>query len=237
MNEPLHTIRFPGETHEYRRARDELLRAEIELRRNSEAVAAQRRRLPLGGEVPTDYAFQESAGEAGGTSSVRLSELFADRKDTLFLYSFMFIPGASGAPLEAPCPSCTSILDALDGQAPHIAQQINLAVSAKAPIEQFREHARGRGWRHIRLLSSANTTYNHDYNAETPDGAQRPIANVFVRREGKIHHFWSSELAFAPTDPGLHPRHVDFMWPVWNVLDNTPAGRGSDWHPQLKYVQ
>jgi predicted dithiol-disulfide oxidoreductase (DUF899 family) len=234
MDEPLHTIRFPGETDEYRRARDDLLRAEIELRRNGEAVAAQRRGLPLGGEVPTDYVFEESVGDAGGTKGVRLSELFADDRDTLFLYSFMFIPGEKGAPLEVPCPSCTSILDALDGQAPHISQQINLAVSAKAPIEQFREHARLRGWRQTRLLSSANTTYNHDYNAERPGGAQLPIANVFVRREGKIHHFWSSELAFAPSDPGQHPRHVDYMWPVWNVLDTTPAGRG-DWDPQLTY--
>jgi len=76
--------------------------------------------------------------------------------------------------------------------------------------------------------------YNHDYNAETPDGSQRPIASVFVRRDGKIHHFWSSELAFAPSDPGQHPRHVDYMWPAWNVLDTTPGGRG-DWNPQLQY--
>jgi predicted dithiol-disulfide oxidoreductase (DUF899 family) len=233
MNEPLHTNRFPGETDEYRRARDELLRAEIELRRSSEAVAAQRRRLPLGGEVPTDYVFEEST-EDGGTSAVRLSELFADGKDTLFLYSFMFIPGATGAPLESPCPSCTSILDALDGEAPHITQQINLAVAAKAPIEQFHEHAHRRGWRHIRLLSAANSTYNHDYNAEAPSGAQRPIASVFVRRDGKIHHFWSSELGFAPSDPGQHPRHVDYMWPAWNVFDTTPGGRGA-WDPQLAY--
>ena len=63
MTEPLHTTRFPSETGEYRRARDELLRAEIELRRNSEAVNAQRRELPLGGEVPTDYVFEGSRRE------------------------------------------------------------------------------------------------------------------------------------------------------------------------------
>lgn len=234
MSEPLHTTRFPGESDEYRQAREELLRAEIELRRSTEAVAAQRRELPLGGEVPVDYVFEEPAGEAGPAKEVRLSELFADGKDTLYLYSFMFIRGESGTPLGSACPSCTSILDALDGEAPHITRQINLAICAKVPIEQFSEHARRRGWSHARLLSSANSTYNHDYNAEAPDGAQRPIATVFIRRDGKIHHFWSSELAFAPTDPGQHPRHVDYMWPAWNVFDLTPGGRG-DWDPQLEY--
>jgi predicted dithiol-disulfide oxidoreductase (DUF899 family) len=234
MPEPLHEVRFPGESDELRLARDELLAAEIELRRQTEAVAAQRRALPLGGEVPTDYGFEETGGEAGGTRTVRLSELFEDGKDTLVLYSFMFIPGEKG-PLGSACPSCTSIIDAMDGQASHLAQTINFAVAAKVPIEQFREHARARGWRSIRLLSTASTTYNRDYHTETPEGGQRPIATVFVRRAGKIHHFWSSELAFAPSDSGQHPRHVDFMWPLWNVLDLTPEGRGDDWNPRLAY--
>src|SRR6202011_1858021 len=108
------------------------------------------------------------------------------------------------------------------------------AVSAKAPIEQFREHARSRGWRNIRLLSSARSSYNQDYHAETPDGRQTPIATVFVRRGQKIHHFWSSELHFTPSDPGQNARHVDFMWPLWNVLDCTPEGRG-DAFPRLRY--
>jgi len=221
-------MRFPNESDAYRAARDALLQEEIELRRRSEAVAEQRRSLPLGGEMPTDYAFDG----AGGT--VRLSELFEDGKDTLFLYNFMFIPGERGLPLEGACPSCTSIIDAVDGEAPHIVQRVNLAVVAKAPLDQFQEHARTRGWRNIRLLSSANTTYNADYHGESERG-QSPIATVFVRRDGAIRHFWSSELFDAPTEPGMHPRHVDFMWPVWSVFDCTPEGRGTDWFPQLSY--
>jgi predicted dithiol-disulfide oxidoreductase (DUF899 family) len=226
---------FPGESEKYRQAREELLKAEIDLRRRIEAVAAQRRKLPLGGVVPHNYVFEEWDASANASRQVRLSELFEDGKDTLFLYSFMFVPGKAKLPLEEGCPSCTSIIDGIDGAVPHITQQINFAVVAKAPIEQFRAHAQSRGYRHARLLSSANNTYNADYYAEGPDGSQSPIATVFVRRDGKVHHFWSSELMLAPSDPGQDMRHVDFMWPLWLVLDRTPEGRGKDWRPELDY--
>jgi predicted dithiol-disulfide oxidoreductase (DUF899 family) len=236
VKKSLHEVRFPGESVEYRRARDELLQAEIDLRRQIEAVAAQRRKLPLGGVVPQDYTFEEwDAGKNAGRP-VRLSELFEDGKDTLFLYSHMFIPGKAGLPLEEGCPSCTSIIDAIDGAAPHVSQPINFAVVARVPIEQFRAHARARGWSHARLLSSANNTYNRDYHAETPDGEQLPMATVFARRDGNIHHFWSSELFLVPPDPGQDMRHVDFMWPLWSILDRTPEGRGTDWRPELEYT-
>jgi predicted dithiol-disulfide oxidoreductase (DUF899 family) len=126
------------------------------------------------------------------------------------------------------------MLDGLDGELPHIAQHINVAVVTRAPIERFQAHASTRGWRHARLLSSVNTTYNSDYQAETSDARQRPTATVFTRRDGTIRHFWSSELLAAQFEPGQDPRHVDFMWPLWAVLDRTPAGRG-DWRPALTY--
>jgi predicted dithiol-disulfide oxidoreductase (DUF899 family) len=235
MSESRHTVEFPGETEEYRHARDELLDAEIALRRQGEVVTGQRRGLPLGGEVPEDYGFEEQVPGTDEVRTVRLSELFEDGKDTLFLYSFMFIPGERGLPLEVGCPACTSIIDAMDGQAPHIAQLVNLAVAAKVPIQQFNEHARSRGWRNIRLLSSAKNTYNRDYHTERSEDKQDPMATVFVRRDGKIRHFWSSELYFAPTDPEQNPRHVDFMWPLWHVFDRTPGGRRDGWGPRLAY--
>ena len=236
----LHEVRFPGESDGYRQAREELLKAEIGLRRQIEAVAAERRKLPLGGVVPHDYAFDEWDSGTNAQRKIRLSELFEDGKDALFLYSHMFNPDKSGAPLMEACPSCTSIIDAIDGAAPHITQRINFAVVAKAPLERFRAHAKSRGWRHARLLSSASNTYNHDYHAEAHwaspgDANQDPMATVFVRRDGKIHHLWSSELYFAPSDPGQDMRHVDFMWPLWAVLDSTPEGRGAEWRPELKY--
>ena len=230
-----HETRFPGESDEYRKQRDELLKAEVELRRQEEAVAAQRRKLPLRGVVPQDYTFVEWDAAKNGPRPVHLSELFDKGKDTLFLYSHMFIPGEKGLPLEQGCPSCTSIIDAVDGAARHLTQRINFAVVAKPSIEQFRAHAQARGWRHARLLSSAGNTYNRDYHAESPEGEQLPMATVFVRRAGKIHHMWSSELFLVPPDPGQDPRHVDFMWPMWKIFDATPDGRGKDWGAELDY--
>jgi predicted dithiol-disulfide oxidoreductase (DUF899 family) len=223
-----------------------LLEAEVELRRALERVATQRRTLPPGGDVPEDYRFESAAGDGG---EVSFSELFAPGKDTLVIYSFMFPryskdtrPGpASGEtarlPLaETPCASCTSILDSLDAAAPHLAERINLAVVAKSDPQRIRTFAGERGWRHLRLLSSRNNAYNRDYQAETPEGEQRPILNVFVRDGEKIRHAWASELMFASREEGMEPRHVDLIWPIWSVLDMTPRGReGGEPFPSLDY--
>ena len=243
------SIRFPGESPQYRAARDRLLEREIELRRATEAVAAARRELPAGGIVPGDYVFQ-GAGASGAASNVRLSELFATGKDSLVIYSFMFPrdpgdirPGAKAGetallPLaESPCPSCTSLLDQLDGAAEHAGQRINLAVVAKAPLPRIVTFAKDRGWRRLRLLSSANNTYNRDYPGETAEGSQRPMLNVFHRDGEKIRHFWASELFYAPIDPGQDPRHVGTLEPLWNLFDLTPEGRPADWDEQMSYPE
>jgi predicted dithiol-disulfide oxidoreductase (DUF899 family) len=240
-------IAFPDESPEYRVARNSLLDQEIELRRAMEAVAAARRQLPPGGVVPQDYVF-DGAGADGGAAEVRLTELFAPGKDSLVVYSMMFprasdddSPGPANGqtallPLaEGPCPSCTAFLDQLDGAAEHASQQVNLAVVGKAPIERILTFAAERGWRHLRLLSSAGTTYNRDYLAEAPDGEQQPMLNVFHRDGDTIRHFWGSELFFEPADPGQEPRHVGTLEPLWNLFDLTPEGRRADWHEQLSY--
>jgi len=222
-------MNWPNEPEEYRRARDELLQAEIELRRQEEAVAAQRRALPLGGEVTGDYVFDSPSGP------VTLPELFSNGKDTLYLYNFMFIPGEQGLPLEVACPSCTSIVDGMDGAFRHLLDRVDVAIVAKAPIGQFAAWGEERGWRFSPLYSSSGTTFNRDYNAESDESGQLPVAHVFTSTGGRIHHRWSSELHTAPRDPGQHPRHVDYMWPIWQVLDVTPDGRGTDWHPRYRY--
>src|SRR6266536_2562320 len=87
----------------------------------------------------------------------------------------------------------------------------------------------------LRLLSSANNTYNRDYHGETAEGSQRPMLNVFHRDGETIRHFWGSELFYAPTDPGQDPRHVGTLEPLWNLFDLTPQGRPTNWDEQLRY--
>jgi predicted dithiol-disulfide oxidoreductase (DUF899 family) len=226
-------VTFPGESQEYRAARNRLLEQEIELRRATEAVAAARRELPPGGVVPEDYVF-----EGEGASAVKLSDLFAPGTDSLVIYSFMFPrdPGDDRpGPRTGPCPSCVAFLDQLDGAAEHAAQNVNLAVVAKAPVAPVLEFARERGWRRLRLLSSAGNAYNRDYHGETAEGAQRPMLNVFHRDGDTIRHFWSSELFYAPSEPGQDPRHVGTLEPLWNLFDLTPEGRPA-WDEQLSYA-
>jgi predicted dithiol-disulfide oxidoreductase (DUF899 family) len=239
-------VTFPEESAEYRAARDLLLEREIELRREMEAVAAARRELPPGAVVPEDYVFQGAAAD-GSPTEIRLSELFAPGKDSLAIYSFMFPrdptderPGAASGetarlPLvEAPCPSCVAFLDQLDGLVEHAEQHLNLAVIAKSAPARVLAFGRERGWRGLRLLSSAANTYNRDYLAETPEGHQRPMLNVFHRDGDTIRHFWGSELFYAPMEPGQDPRHVGTIEPLWNLFDLTREGR-PDWDEQLSY--
>ena len=68
----LQHIHFPSESPQYRRARNALLEQEMELRRQVERVAAQRRALPPGGEIPEDYVF-EAAGDRGRSMKVQLA--------------------------------------------------------------------------------------------------------------------------------------------------------------------
>lgn len=220
-------VEFPNESAEYRAARDALTRAETELTLRIEEVAAQRRALPLGGEVPEDYAFTEGPADlasAEPAAEVRLSQLFGPH-DTLLLYSFMYAPG-----MDRPCQMCTSMLDGLDGAAPDVSHRAGLAVVAKVSIGLLREFARERGWFNLRLVSSAGTTYNRDYHGESADGGQLTRMNVFVRRDGRVRHFYATEQTVSR--PGWGDRHVDLLWPLWNVLDLTPEGRGNDWYPE-----
>jgi predicted dithiol-disulfide oxidoreductase (DUF899 family)/uncharacterized protein YndB with AHSA1/START domain len=220
--EPLHNLRFPGESAEYRAARDALLREEIALRQQIERVAAQRRALPPGG-LAQDYQFDGTGGR------VKLSELF-ERHDTIVAYSFMF-----GPKHEHPCPLCTSMLSGLDGQMTDILQRIGFVVVAGSPIERLTAFAEDRGWRHLQLVSSQGNSYSRDYHAATDLGSEFPLVNVFSRRDGVIRHVYCGELFFVDPEPEQDPRHLDAMWPLWNILDLTPAGRGAHWRPQLSY--
>jgi predicted dithiol-disulfide oxidoreductase (DUF899 family) len=221
----LNTIRWPNESLEYRRARQALLIEEIELRRHLERVAEQRRALPPGGEVVKDYRFQ---GETGPAS---LADLFGG-KQTLLIYSYMFGPQRA-----RPCPMCTSLLSAWDGEARDVEQRVALAVVARSPIEKLVAFKKERGWRDLKLYSDTTGDFSRDYRAITPDGGDDANLNVFTRANGKIRHFWSGEMGPQSADPGQDPRGAPDLMPLWTLLDFTPEGRGTDWYPKLEYGQ
>src|SRR5438132_445178 len=155
-------VRFPNESAEYRAARTALLAEEIELRRHLERVAAMRRALPPGGEVIGDYRFE---GEEGPTD---FAGLFGD-KQTLAIYSYMFGPERA-----RPCPMCTNLLGAWEGNAADIDQRISLVAVARSPIARLTAWKRERGWRNLRLYSDLNDAYSRDYFGVSPDGADIP---------------------------------------------------------------
>ncbi len=214
-------VRLPNESDEYRRARDALLAEEIELRRHIERVAVQRRALPPGGEVPKDYRFE---GENGPTL---FSDLFEGRQ-TLAVYSYMY-----GPKREQPCPMCTSLLSAWDGEALDVGQRIALVVVARSPIERLVAFKKARGWHHLRLYSDFSGDYTRDY--VSADDADMPAFNVFTRAGGAVRHFWSGEMGSETADPGQDPRGAPDLMPLWTILDSTPEGRGTDWYPKLSY--
>ena len=240
-------LTFPGETAQYRAARDRLLDEEIELRRAMERVAETRRRLPPGGVVPDDYVFQSTDAD-GALAHVRLSELFASGKDSLITYSFMFprhsedhAPGPKTGrtallPLaEGPCSACTALLDQLDGAVEHLTDRVNFVAVAKAPLPHVLHFAEERGWRHLRLISSEGNSFKRDYHGEDINGEQQPMVNVFHRDGDVIRHFWGSEMLYAAADAGQDPRHTGTIEPLFNLFDLTPEGRPTDWEEQFDY--
>ncbi len=217
-------VRIPNESAEYRAARTALLAEEIELRRHIARVAALRRTLPPGGLVEGDYRFR---GENGAETD--FAGLFAD-KQTLVAYSYMFGPQRA-----RPCPMCTNLLGAWEGNATDIGQQVSLVVIARSPIEKLKAWKQERGWKHLRLYADLNDNYSRNYGGVLPDGSDIPALNVFTRRDGSIRHFWSGEMTPQTADQGQDPRGAPDPAPLWMVLDCTPEGRPPHWYPSLEY--
>jgi len=216
-------VRIPNESPDYRRAREALLAEEIELRRHIERVAEMRRALPPGGPVTKDYRFE------GPDGPVSFAELFGDRQ-TLVVYSYMY-----GPQRERPCPMCTSMLSAWDGEVPDMLQNVAMAVVARSPMERLTAYKQERGWRYLPLYSDPTGEFSSDYNAVTKDGGDDAALNVFTRRDGTIRHFWAGEMGQVTADPGQDPRGAPDLMPIWTVLDCTPEGRRPDWYPKLSY--
>jgi predicted dithiol-disulfide oxidoreductase (DUF899 family) len=215
------TAHFPNESAEYRTARNALLAEEIELRRHLARVAAQRRALPQGGEIPRDFELVAEAGR------MQFSSLFGD-KNTLMIYSMMY-----GPKRETPCPMCTSFLSAWIGIAINLRDRCAIAVTARSPTERLIEYKKQRGFHNLPFVSDMPGDYTRIY--VSPKDEDVPGFSVFSRRDGAVRHFYSGEMSGAMADPGQDPRGAPNLDPLWQMLDLTPEGRGTDWYPKLDY--
>ncbi|MES2978772.1 MAG: DUF899 family protein [Pseudomonadota bacterium] len=212
---------YPNDSADYRKAREALLAEEIELRRHIERVAEQRRALPLGGEAGT-YQFKDESGR-----TLVLADLFGSH-DTLVTYFWMY-----GPQREKACPMCTAFLGSLDTPVRDISQRVSFAVIGRSPVERQLAYARERGWRNLKFFMCGDD-FARDYRGLAPDGSEWPALDVWVRRDCKVFHFWGSEMG-STADPGQDARGAPDPTPLWNILDLTPGGRGSDWYPKLSY--
>jgi predicted dithiol-disulfide oxidoreductase (DUF899 family) len=222
--------RLANESAEYVARREELRLAEIDLMRQRERVAELRRGLPPGATVQ-DYTFEEGpadldAGDAP-VRTVRLSELFTKPGRSLVVYHLML-----GKLETTACPMCTMWIDGFNGVAQHLAQNVDLVIVAAADPATLRAHARGRGWRNLRLLSAGSSTFKYDLGSEDADGDQDSTVSVFTRDpDGTVRHVYTAHPRMSEE---IDQRGIDLLSPVWHLLDLTPEGRG-DWYAELAY--
>jgi predicted dithiol-disulfide oxidoreductase (DUF899 family) len=214
---------YPNDSADYRRARTALLVEEIELRRQIERVAMQRRALPAGGAA-REYGFLDERGQTVG-----LADMFG-RHDTLVTYFWMYGPERG-----RPCPMCTSLLGSLDVPAVDLEQRVALAVIGRSPVARQLAFARERGWRNLKFYQCVGDDFPTDYRGLAPDGSEWPALDIWKMDSGKIYHFWAAESG-KTADPGQDPHGAPDPMPLWTILDMTPEGRGTDWYPKLEYA-
>ncbi|HKF63716.1 MAG TPA: DUF899 domain-containing protein [Dongiaceae bacterium] len=237
------TTHNTGTRKEWLAARLELLQAEKELTRQSDALAQRRQELPWV-RIDKAYRFDTDQGKAS------LADLFGGRSQ-LLVYHFMF-----GPDYKAGCPSCSMIADGFEGFAVHLANHdVALWAVSRAPLEKLQAYKRRMGWS-FPWASSEDGAFNFDFNVSfteeeqrkgaieynyarrshamdmTPapepvsrfaascgtDAAtysrERPGMSAFVREGGEIYHSYST-----------YARGLDGLWGAYQWLDRAPRGR------------
>lgn len=222
--------RFAGESAEYAKARAALLAEEIEVRRHIGRLAVQLRQLPPGPVIDDDFRFIDANG-----ANIGLLEMFGGH-DTLVIYHWMFGPNR-----ERPCPMCTNLLGPLEGNAADIEQRVALAVVGRSKVERQIAFAQERGWRHLRFFQARGDDFSLKIGGlDAEKGWEMPALMVLKREDSGgdavIRLHWMGEMTQDMADPGEDPRGAVDLAPLWNVLDLTPAGRGTDWYPKLSYA-
>lgn len=230
INGILRQTNLANESEQYLLKRDELRRAEIDLRAQRERVAELRRQLPQGPAVE-DYVFEEvpTKLDAGDTpiQKTRLGQLFSRPDRSVVIYHYMF-----GKKQTKPCPMCTAWIDGINGVAHHLAQNLDLAIVAAADLATLRSYARTKGWTRLRLLSAGSSTFKYDLGSEDKEGNQDSAISVFTRdSDGTIRHSYTGHPWLAPD---IKERGIDELTPIWNLMDLTRQGRGS-FYTKLEY--
>jgi predicted dithiol-disulfide oxidoreductase (DUF899 family) len=194
---------------EWRAAREILLAKEKELTHAHDALAAQRRRLPMV-RIEKSYTFEGPAGK------VSLVDLFEGRRQ-LLLYHFMFAPDVDGWP-SAGCPGCSMFTDNIGQFAPvHLrARGVSLALVSRAPIANIEAYRKRMSWPH-RWVSSAGNTFNADFGVTTPEGEYHGLS-VFLHDRNEIFRTYFTTA-----------RGSEALGNVWGFLDATPYGRQETW--------
>ncbi|MDQ1392136.1 MAG: hypothetical protein QOF30_1113 [Acidimicrobiaceae bacterium] len=211
-----------NESGDYRRHREQLRVAELDLIDHVERVAALRRQLPADTVVP-DYELVDVTSR----DHIRLSQLFSAPQRDLIVYHFMY-----GKAQTEPCPLCTMWIDGYNAAAPHVTQNVDFVVVAAAAPDALQAHAASRGWSNLRLLSAGESMFKYDLGSEEADGTQTEWISVFTfGDDGTVRHLYSKGAQMADD---RRERGIDLLSPVWHLLDLTPNGRG-DWYPALSY--
>jgi predicted dithiol-disulfide oxidoreductase (DUF899 family) len=197
---------------EWQAAREKLLRKEKAMTRSLDALAAERRRLPMV-LIDKKYVFD------GPDGKVSLLDLFEGRRQ-LILYHFMFSPVVSGWP-SAGCPGCSLVIDQIGHLAHLHARDTSFVAVSIAPLVNIRKYKKRMGWT-VPWVSSFGTDFNKDFGRTTEptdkhDGEIFGLS-VFFRDGKKIYRSYFTD-----------GRGVEALGTVWQLLDLTPYGRQEKW--------
>jgi predicted dithiol-disulfide oxidoreductase (DUF899 family) len=192
---------------EWQAAREELLVKEKEETRARDALAAERRRLPMV-PVEKDYVFEGAGGKE------RLLDLFDGRRQ-LILYHFMFAPDVEGWP-SAGCPGCSLFVDNIGHLAHLHARDTSFVLVSRAPLAQIEQYKERMGWT-VPWFSSSGSDFNADFGVTTERGETFGLS-VFIRDDDRVFRTYFTA-----------GRGVEALGSNWTFLDLTPLGRQETW--------
>jgi predicted dithiol-disulfide oxidoreductase (DUF899 family) len=192
---------------EWQKAVAALLEKEKEATHARDALAAERRRLPMV-RIDKNYVFVAPAGK------VSLFDLFEGRRQ-LLLYHFMFAPGIQGWP-KAGCSGCSMFVDQVGHLAHLRARDTSFCLVSRAPLANIQQYRDRMGWS-IPWVSSAGNDFNVDFGITTDEGETFGLSVFLQDGESIYRTYFTSE------------RGVEALGSAWTFLDLTPLGRQEDW--------